>query len=158
MSAMNRRLSSRGKVLRGRVDGSVTAELAVAFPAVTALLALLLLAGGIGLNQLRIEEAARSASRAVARGDPEATAAEAARNIAGAAAAVSFGQDGNFVTVRVSAPVTGPFATMVSWQLSASSSARRESLDLASGAFRAAPGGFYPSPVPAGSTGRSGSP
>jgi hypothetical protein len=158
VSAMNRRLCSQTKAPSGGADGTVTAELAVAFPAVTALLAVLLLAGGIGLDQLRIEEAARSASRAVARGDPEATAAGAARYIAGPAAAVSFGQDGNFVTVRVSAPVTGPLATMVSWQLSASSSARRESWEVATDAFGAAPGGFYPLPVPTGSTGSGGSP
>lgn len=52
--------------------GAVTAEFAVALPAVTAMLALCMGAASVGIAQLKLEESARIAARAAARGDSEA--------------------------------------------------------------------------------------
>ena len=52
--------------------GAVTAEFAVALPAVTAVLALCLGAASTGVAQVKLEESARAAARAAARGDSEA--------------------------------------------------------------------------------------
>ena len=51
---------------------AVTAEFAVALPAVTAMLALCMGAASVGIAQLKLEESARVAARAAARGDSEA--------------------------------------------------------------------------------------
>lgn len=53
-------------------EGVITAEFAVALPAVTVFLALCLGAASTGVAQLKVEESARTAARAAARGDSEA--------------------------------------------------------------------------------------
>ena len=53
-------------------EGVITAEFAVALPAVTVVLALCLGAASTGVAQLKVEESARTAARAAARGDSEA--------------------------------------------------------------------------------------
>ena len=53
-------------------EGVITAEFAVALPAVTVVLALCLGAASTGIAQLKVEESARTAARAAARGDSEA--------------------------------------------------------------------------------------
>ena len=52
-------------------EGVITAEFAVALPAVTVVLALCLGAASTGVAQLKVEESARTAARAAARGDSE---------------------------------------------------------------------------------------
>ena len=49
-------------------EGVITAEFAVALPAVTVVLALCLGAASTGVAQLKVEESARTAARAAARG------------------------------------------------------------------------------------------
>lgn len=64
-------LPARGRVFRGgetERGGAVTAEFAVALPAVVLLLAFLLAGGAAGITQLRLEEAVRAGARASARG------------------------------------------------------------------------------------------
>ena len=53
-------------------EGVITAEFAVALPAVTVVLTLCLGAASTGVAQLKVEESARTAARAAARGDSEA--------------------------------------------------------------------------------------
>ncbi len=53
-------------------EGVITAEFAVALPAVTVVLALCLGAASTGVAQLKVEESARTAARSAARGDSEA--------------------------------------------------------------------------------------
>jgi len=55
--------------LRARDEGAVTAEFAVALPAVIAVLAICLSAAAVGIAQSRLEESSRVAARAFARGD-----------------------------------------------------------------------------------------
>lgn len=118
-------------VRSGRQRGSVTAELAVALPSLTVLLALLLLAALIGVTQLRLEESARSAARALARGDPAATAVAAVRQIAGHDAVVTVSRAGGYVRAEVSIRVSGPLSGLVSWPLTADAVAREESVPVA---------------------------
>jgi Flp pilus assembly protein TadG len=72
----------------------VTAEFAVALPAVLLLLALLLAGSAAGVTQLRLEEAARAGARALARGDDAAAVDVIVRRLAGTAAASAVATDG----------------------------------------------------------------
>lgn len=118
---------------RSDSQGSVTAELAITLPAVTAVLALLLLGAVVGVTQLRLEEAVRSAARSLARGDSVATATAAAQQIAGGGAETTVVFEAGFVQVHVSAAISGPLSGLISWPLAASAIARIESVPAASG-------------------------
>lgn len=124
---------TRGCRHRG-TDGSVTAELAMALPALTAILALLLLGAVVGMTQLRLEEAARSAARALARGDSVATAVAGSVQIAGAGVETGVEFESGFVRVRTSASVSGPLSGLISWPLTASATAKLETVPAALGA------------------------
>ncbi|QTE29714.1 TadE family type IV pilus minor pilin [Pengzhenrongella sicca] len=106
-------MSGRGPVRR-REAGSVTAELAVALPAVTLLLLALLVLGAAAAGQLRCADAARAGARAAALGETAAEIAAIAERLAGDGATVAVtgtgtGTDG-WVTVTVSRPIAaGPF-------------------------------------------------
>lgn len=89
----------------GSDRGSVTAELAVALPAVVALVAALVWGLQLAAVQVRLQDAAALAARAIARGEPLPERALAAA--ASGASAVSR-QDGDLVCVRVSAQPGGP--------------------------------------------------
>ncbi|MCZ2401797.1 pilus assembly protein TadE [Paenarthrobacter sp. Z7-10] len=118
----------------------MTAELAVTLPALTAVLALLLLAAMLGVTQLRLEEAARSAARSFARGDSVATAFAAARQVAGGTAEISVSMDENLVYVQVTARLSGPMSAMVNWPLTATATAGRESAPQSARAYSAQSG------------------
>lgn len=107
--------------------GSVTAELAVTLPALTAILAMLLVGAVVGMTQLRLEEAARAGARAAARGEPAAVVVSTAERIAGPNASVDVTGDERWARVRVSSTIEGPLADLVSWPLVADASAKRES-------------------------------
>ncbi|WP_078107647.1 TadE family type IV pilus minor pilin [Arthrobacter sp. SRS-W-1-2016] len=106
--------------------GAVTAEFAVALPAVLLLLALLLAGSAAGITQLRLEEAARAGARALARGDSHAAVDGIVRRLAGDSASAAVTEDGKWITVTVSARVVGPFGSLIPWSLSATASARGE--------------------------------
>jgi len=111
---------------KNRSQGSVTAEFAVVLPALTVLLALLLLGAGVGIVQLRLEDAARSAARALARGDSAAQAVETAGAHAGSAVDISVSFDGGFATVTARGRMAGPLAGIVPWTQSATATAKVE--------------------------------
>lgn len=104
----------------------MTAEVAVAFPAVIALLAVILAAAALGMSQLRIEEAARAGAREVMRGESAAVVGATIRRIAGEQAhiAVSSGED--FSTVTVTTTVEVPVLDLFDVDLSARAVAVRE--------------------------------
>lgn len=108
-------------------QGSVTAELAVTLPALTAILALLLVGAVVGVTQLRIEEAARAGARAAARGETAAVVVSTAQRIAGPASEVDVTAGAEWARVQVVAHVEGPLADLVSWPLVAEAVAKRES-------------------------------
>lgn len=106
--------------------GSATAELAIVLPAVTVLLALLLLGVSAGLLQLRLEEGARAGARALARGDAPAQVVEIVARVTGHGASISVGNDGGYATVTVQGRVGGVLSGLVPWQQEARASARSE--------------------------------
>lgn len=106
--------------------GSATAELAIALPAVTALLALLLLGVSAGLLQLRLEEGARAGARALARGDAPAQVVEIVERVAGHGASVTLGNDGGYATVTVLGRAGGVLSGLVPWEQEARASTRSE--------------------------------
>lgn len=117
-------------------EGVITAEFAVALPAVTAVLALCLGAASTGVAQLKVEESARTAARAAARGDSEAQIRSAVSRIDPAqsvqisvspddATAVGEGRTRQ-VHVRVSRPAPGVIGSATGWVLRADAHARVE--------------------------------
>ncbi len=71
-------------------------------PAVVFLLVVLAGAAAIGFTQLRAFDAARSAAREIARGEPPAAVISEAKKHAGAASEVVIHREGGYSTVRVS--------------------------------------------------------
>lgn len=82
----------------------VTAELAVALPALVAVLALGLGAVRLGVDRVRVVDAAHVAARLAARGEPTSVARAAARDIAPGGATVTVSVVPGEVRVVVSAP------------------------------------------------------
>ncbi len=110
----------------GRDAGYVTAETAVALPALV-LLAVMLVWGVVAAaGQIRCVDAARVAARAAARGDPDAEAL--ARQAAPAGAEVRVVTDDRTVRVTVDAPWPGPgsLRALLAVRLGASAVAARE--------------------------------
>jgi Flp pilus assembly protein TadG len=94
-----------------RERGSVTAELAIALPAVTLLLAAVLVLGSAASGQLRCADAARAGARAAAIGEDPSEIVAIANRVAGAGASVGVDVSGVWVTVTVGRSVlAGPFA------------------------------------------------
>ena len=117
-------------------EGVITAEFAVALPAVTVVLALCLGAASTGVAQLKVEESARTAARAAARGDSEAQIRSAVSRIDPAQSVqISVSPDSTVgagegrarqVHVRVSRPAPGVIGSATGWVLRADTHARVE--------------------------------
>ena len=118
----------RGK---DRASGSVTAELAVVLPAVTLLLAVLLLSVSVGLLQLRLEEGARAGARALARGDSPDQVMDIISRVSGGNVTVSIAASADFATVTVEGRVGGVLSGLVPWAQTAQASAKRENFGAA---------------------------
>lgn len=110
-------------------QGAVTAEFAVALPAVLLLLAFLLAGSAAAVTQLRLEEAARAGARALARGEDVAAAEGIVRRLAGESATSAVDSEGEWLAVTVSARVAGAVGPLVPWTLTARAWARGESAD-----------------------------
>lgn len=108
--------------------GSATAETAIVLPVVVVMVLVVLLTGaGIGA-QVRLENAARSAAREMARGEERTAAAATAQRIGGDGTSVLITGDGVWVRVEVTRTLhagSGPLAG-ASWELSAEAESRRE--------------------------------
>lgn len=116
-------------------EGVITAEFAVALPAVTVVLALCLGAASTGVAQLKVEESARTAARAAARGDSEVQIRSAVSRIDPAQnVQISVSPDdvaadagrAREVHVRVSRPAPGVIGSAIGWVLRADAHARVE--------------------------------
>ena len=107
----------------------MTAEFAVALPAVLLVLGLLLTGAAAGLTQLRLEEAARAGARALARGEDQASVSAVVRQVAGDSASAAVASDGGWLSVTVTGPVRGAAGRLVPWTLTARASARQETVD-----------------------------
>ena len=99
--------------------GSVTAEFAVALPAVVVVLACCLGAIQVASQQVRLSDAAADAARTLARGDPLAVAASRVQRVAGKAD-ISTSTTGDFVCVELSASAGMGPAAMVGIRIRAS--------------------------------------
>jgi len=84
----------------------VTAEAAVAMPALLVVVVLLLAALGLGVDQVRCVDAAGAAARLAARGDSDPVVLAEARRLAPPGASVSLTASGDRLTVRVSSAVS----------------------------------------------------
>jgi hypothetical protein len=85
----------------------VSAETAMALPALVAVLALVLWGVTVGVTQLRCVSAARAAAIALARGEDAAAAAERTARAVGRGATLSVTRAGDQVTVVVRSEVAG---------------------------------------------------
>ncbi len=81
--------------------GSVTAELAVALPAVVVVLLLVLGVGAASTAQVRVVDAARTGARLAAIGDDDGAVVAAVRRLVGDSAEVGVVRDPPWVTVSV---------------------------------------------------------
>lgn len=117
--------------------GTVTAEFAVALPAVLGLLAILLAGAAAGMTQLRIEEGARAGARALARGEDPAMVERTVRTLAGGSATASVAADGGWFNVTVTDRVSGPLGSSIPWTLTARASTLSETAGTASTSGRA---------------------
>jgi hypothetical protein len=115
------------KVAGRSCRGAVTAEFAVALPAVVLLLALLLAGSAAGVTQLRLEEAARAGARALARGDSAAGVQAIVRRLAGQTAGSAVTSEGEWIGITVSGRAPGALGSLLPWTFSAGAWARRES-------------------------------
>ncbi|WP_441245186.1 TadE family type IV pilus minor pilin [Kitasatospora sp. McL0602] len=108
--------------------GFVTAETAVALPALVLLAALLIWGVVVAAGQIRCVDAARVGARAAARGDADPVSV--AQQAAPAGAVVEVTEEGETVRVTVEAPCPGPgrLGAMLSIRLSATAVAGREDL------------------------------
>jgi hypothetical protein len=111
---------------QGKSCGAVTAEFAVALPAVLLLLAMLLAGSAAGVTQLRLEDAARAGARALARGEDAAAVNGIVRKLAGPSASAAVVPGAEWMSVTVSDRAAGPLGHMVPWTLTASAEARSE--------------------------------
>ena len=133
-------------------EGVITAEFAVALPAVTVVLALCLGAASTGVAQLKVEESARTAARAAARGDSEVQIRSAVSRIDPAqsvqisvspddVAAAEAGEGrARQVHVRVSRPAPGVIGSATGWVLRADAHARVEGGGSEESAGKESPG------------------
>jgi hypothetical protein len=85
----------------------VTAELALALPAVVLVLAAVLTLAAAANAQLHAADAARAAARAVAIGEDDAAVRAVVGRVAGADATVTVSRGDPWVEVRVTKPVVG---------------------------------------------------
>jgi hypothetical protein len=85
--------------------GSVTAEVAVALPALMLIVAVAIGAVTVVTAQLRCVDAAREAARAAVRSEPDAVVRELAAQAAPAGGTAAVASDGERVTVTVQATV-----------------------------------------------------
>lgn len=89
----------------------MTAELALALPAVVLVLAVVLVTVAAGAAQLRCVDAARAGARAAAIGEAAGEVTAVVRRVAGERALVSVQEDGAWVTVTVSTTAPGAWFT-----------------------------------------------
>ncbi|NUK10810.1 pilus assembly protein [Streptomyces lunaelactis] len=105
----------------GADRGSVTAEAAVAVPALVVFAMALVWALMAASAQIQCVDAARAGARAAARSEPRAAALAAARSAAPEGARVTLGRAGELWRVRVEAKAPGPGALALTLSAEAAS-------------------------------------
>lgn len=82
--------------------GSSTAELAVLLPGIALMLSLTLGVGVLGMQQIRVQQAASAVARELARGEEPAQARATGSRLAGGKARFSISTGGSLAEVKVS--------------------------------------------------------
>lgn len=103
--------------------GAVTAELALALPAVMLVVAVLLVTGAATSAQMRCADGARAGARLAALGQGDAEVTAVARRLAGDGAQVRVQRTPPWVTVEVASDVPGSWFTAGAVGLAASATA-----------------------------------
>ncbi|WP_313814106.1 TadE family type IV pilus minor pilin [Glutamicibacter sp.] len=92
--------------------GSSTAEFAVLLPSIALMVSLLLCFGVLGMQQIRVQQAAGAMARELARGEDTGTARASGARLAGEGASFSLSTGGEYSTVTVAKsiniPLVGP--------------------------------------------------
>lgn len=102
----------RHRVSAGRGDtGAVTAELALALPAVVLVVAVLLVTAAAASAQLRCADGARAGARVAALGQSDAEVAAVVQRVAGSGAVVEVHREPPWVEVIVTADLPGSWFT-----------------------------------------------
>ncbi|TLP71825.1 TadE family type IV pilus minor pilin [Nesterenkonia sphaerica] len=117
-----------------RERGSVTAEFALAVPAVVFVMLLVISLAMHGAARIALEEGARAAARELARGESAATVQEALRQTAGDGVEVAMSADGPYTAVVVTRPVRVLGLVELSAEQTAEAYARTEHLAAVVGA------------------------
>lgn len=127
-AAMSRRVTaSLGRVDQGRADrGSVTAELALALPALLLVLGALLAVVAAGSGQLQVADAARTGARVAALGEDDAAVVAAAQRVGGPGVDVAVTRDPPWVVVTARRSVAQGWASALPLTLTSSATARTE--------------------------------
>lgn len=86
--------------------GSATAEVAVLFPSIVLLLAVVIWVGSVGAAQVAVQQAAREVAREIARGQELETSAETAQRVAGDDVSVHTSGSGSLTQVTVGKDVS----------------------------------------------------
>lgn len=94
--------------MKGNDRGSTTAELAVLLPAVALFLCLVMGLGVLGVQQIRVQQAASAVARELARGEDPDRAESSGVRLAGAEAHFLLGDHGEVASVKVSRSVSLP--------------------------------------------------
>lgn len=111
---------------RHHETGSSTAETAVLLPAVALLLTVVVSAGALGGEQIRIQQAASASARELARGTSPGEAIATAKRIGGRGVSITLGSASGYEKVNVSSIIKIPLLGDIA--LSAQASARKENL------------------------------
>lgn len=98
---MTRERSRRRRTAWGRDTGTATAEFAVVLPAIVLLVVVMAGAAAVGFSQLRAFDAARSAAREIARGEPQPAVVAEAKKHSGSSSTVTVRSDGGYSVVTV---------------------------------------------------------
>lgn len=103
--------------------GAVTAEFAVALPAIVLIVGIAINIAAVGIQQIRLQESAAVAARQLARGEDTSHINSAVTTMAGAEVSVSTSTSGQWASVELSRPAPGPLGWLNISQLTADAQA-----------------------------------
>ena len=132
--------------------GAVTAEYAALLPVAVLVIAAVVATGGVGLQQVRNQDAAGAAARIIARGDSPEQAAQAVTRMAGEGASVDHHDDGTWVSVTVARGAPGPLGWLPDLQVKAEASAPNQRAQTGPAPANPPADGDAPAPEPAPSS------
>lgn len=117
---------SIGAVRRSTDRGAITAELAVALPAVGIMILVVLLMTTVSITHLRVSDAARAGARSAALGEPDDTIRQIIMAVAGDSAEMQITREPPWVTVSVTRSVGADWLNVSPLRAHGEASARLE--------------------------------